>query len=119
MYICGKYIHVADTYVANVCIYVADICVANINMWQIHMWQMFMWHLYVANVFMWQRHMWQIYIGGWGAETNREIVSFRLCVRAQLHVRSQWISKVIYIPFPFSPRYFFPFPLGDLVFPFH
>ena len=43
-----------------------------------------------------------IYIGGWGAETNREIVSFRSCVRAQLYLRSEWISKFIPIPFPFS-----------------
>ena len=43
-----------------------------------------------------------MYIGGWGAETNREIVSFRSCVRAQLYVRSEWISKIIPIPFPFS-----------------
>ena len=52
-------------------------------------------------------------IGGWGAETNREIVSFRSCVRAQLYVRSEWISKVIHTPFPFSlltPRCF-PFSL--------
>ena len=54
-----------------------------------------------------------IYIGGWGAETTREIVSFRSCVRAQLYTRSEWISKVIHIPFPcspFAPR-FLPFPL--------
>ena len=47
-----------------------------------------------------------IYIGGWGAETNREIISFRSCVRAQLYVRSEWISKTILLlfSFPFSPR---------------
>ena len=39
-----------------------------------------------------------MYIGGWGAETNRDIVSFRSCVRAQLYVRSEWISKVITDP---------------------
>ena len=38
------------------------------------------------------------------AETNREIVSFRSCVRAQLYVRSEWTSKMI--PHPFS---LFPF----------
>ena len=46
-------------------------------------------------------------IGGWGAETNREIVSFRSCVRAQLYVRSEWISKIIPGPFslfPFGPE---------------
>ena len=42
-------------------------------------------------------------IGGWGAETNREIVSFRSCVRAQLYVRSEWISKIIPHPFSLSP----------------
>ena len=47
--------------------------------------------------------MYTVYIGGWGAETNREIVSFRSCVRAQLYVRSEWISKMIPpAPFPFS-----------------
>ena len=44
-----------------------------------------------------------MYIGGWGAETNREIVSFRSCVRAQLYVRSEWISKNIPHPFSLSP----------------
>ena len=39
------------------------------------------------------------YIGGWGGESNWEIVSFRSCVRAQLYVRSEWISKVISRPF--------------------
>ena len=34
-----------------------------------------------------------IYIGGWGALTNREIVSFRSCMHALLSVRSEWISK--------------------------
>ena len=43
-----------------------------------------------------------MYIGGWGAETNREIVSFRSCVRAQLYVRSEWIAKIITICFPFT-----------------
>ena len=42
-------------------------------------------------------------IGGWGAETNREIVSFRSCVRAQLYVRSEWISKIIAHPFSLLP----------------
>ena len=58
------------------------------------------------------------YIGGWGAETNRKIVSFRSCVHAQLYVRSEWIWKIISMPFPFSPWGFFPSPLGDQVFPF-
>ena len=44
-----------------------------------------------------------VYIGGWGAETNREIVSFRSCVRAQLYVRSEWISKMITDPFSLFP----------------
>ena len=57
--------------------------------------------------------------------------SFRFvsCVRAQLYVRSERISKIMPIPFPFSllaslfpfpfwPRHFFPFPLWDQVFPF-
>ena len=43
-----------------------------------------------------------IYVGGWGGESNWEIVSFRSCVRAQLYVRSEWSSNVIPIPFPFS-----------------
>ena len=47
-----------------------------------------------------------IYIGGWGGESNWEIVSFRSCVRAQLYARSEWISKMI--PHPFS---LFPFDL--------
>ena len=54
-----------------------------------------------------------MYIGGWGAETNREIVSFRSCVRAQLYVRSEWISKIIPHPFslfPFGPEMFSLFP---------
>ena len=54
-----------------------------------------------------------IYIGGWGAETNREIVSFRSCVRAQLYVRSEWTSKLITHPFslfPFGPEMFSLFP---------
>ena len=47
-------------------------------------------------------HMY-IYISGVeGVETNREIVSFRWCVRAQLYVRSEWMSKLITDPFPFS-----------------
>ena len=41
-----------------------------------------------------------------GGESNWEIVSFRSCVRAQLYVRSEWISKII--PGPFS---LFPFHL--------
>ena len=45
-----------------------------------------------------------MHIGGWGAETNREIVSFRSSVLAQLYVRSEWISKM-------TPC-LFPFPLG-------
>ena len=55
-----------------------------------------------------------------GSETNREIVSFRSCVRAELYTRSERISKMITIPFPFSllaARDFFPFPLGDQVNP--
>ena len=44
-----------------------------------------------------------MFIGGWGAETNREIVSFRSCVRAQLYVRSEWISKIITDPFSLFP----------------
>ena len=59
-----------------------------------------------------------ICIGGMGAETNREIVSLRSCMRAQLYVRSEWILKFICIPFPFSRRDFCPFSLGDQVFPF-
>ena len=54
-----------------------------------------------------------ILIGGCGAETNREIVSFRSCVRAQLYVRSEWISKMITDPFslfPFRPEMFSLFP---------
>ena len=43
------------------------------------------------------------YIGGWEAETNREIVSFRSCLRAQLYVRSEWISKMIAHPFSLFP----------------
>ena len=56
-----------------------------------------------------------------GGESNWEIVSFRSCVRAQLYVRSEWISKMMHIPFPFSLlpwRDFFPFPLWHQVFPF-
>ena len=40
-----------------------------------------------------------------GGESNREIVSFRSCMSAQLYVRSEWISK-------FMPRRFFLFPFG-------
>ena len=47
-----------------------------------------------------------IYIGRWGVETNREIVSFRSCVRVQLYVRSEWFSKLI--PHPFSLFHFSP-----------
>ena len=50
-----------------------------------------------------------IYIGGWGAETNRKILSFRSCLRAQLYVRSEWISKIIADPFSL-----FPFHLGGI-----
>ena len=52
--------------------------------------------------------------------TNREIVSFRSCLRAQLYARSEWISKLIWIPFSFSlllPR-FLPFSLGRSGVPF-
>ena len=57
-----------------------------------------------------------IYIGGWGAETNREIVSVRSCVRAQLYTRAEWSENMFLdlFPFPFSPQEFFPFPLGAL-----
>ena len=54
-----------------------------------------------------------MYIGGWGAETNREIVAFRACVRAQLYVRSEWTSKMIADPFslfPFGREMFSLFP---------
>ena len=44
-----------------------------------------------------------IYIGGFGVQSNREIVSFRLCVCAQLYVRSEWISKMIPDPFSLFP----------------
>ena len=54
-----------------------------------------------------------IYIGGLEAETNRDIVSFRVCVRAQLYVRSEWISNMR--PDPFS---LFPFHLGGISFLF-
>ena len=59
-----------------------------------------------------------IYIGGWGAETNREIVSFRSCVRAQLYVRSEWISKMITDPFSLFAVRCFPFSLGRSGVPF-
>ena len=53
-------------------------------------------------------------IGGWGCESNREIVSFRVvraCVRAVLIVRLDSAEKVTN-PFPSSllPRWLFPFP---------
>ena len=38
-----------------------------------------------------------------GLRPNREIVSFRSCVRAQLYVRSEWISKMIADPFSLFP----------------
>ena len=38
-----------------------------------------------------------------GGESNWEIVSFRSCVRAQLYVRSEWISKIIDHPFSLFP----------------
>ena len=41
----------------------------------------------------------KIDVGGWGVSSNREIVSFRLCVRVQLYVRSEWISNLIANPF--------------------
>ena len=48
-----------------------------------------------------EHHCKESNIGGWGAETNREIVSFRSCVRAQLYRSSEWISKMIPGPYPF------------------
>ena len=60
-------------------------------------------------------------IGGWGAETNREIVSFRSSVLAQLYIGQNGSQKSYRSPFPFPfwPwRDFFRFPLGDQVFPF-
>ncbi len=59
------------------------------------------------------------YIGGWGDETNREIVScraVRACVRARaLVVRWNFGSNVRpgFSLFPFLERRPFPFPLRD------
>ena len=58
------------------------------------------------------------HIGGWGDETNREIVSFRFvrsCVRARGLV-VEWnfgsIQGLCPFPFPFSDHEPFPFPFG-------
>ena len=58
-------------------------------------------------------------VGGWGGESNREIVSFRVvraCVRAVLYVRSDPAKKESLrpFPFPFWYRRLFPFPCRQI-----
>ena len=52
-------------------------------------------------------------LGGRAQRPNREIVSFRSCVRAVLDVRWECPSNLTLrvFPFPFWPREAFPFPL--------
>ena len=91
-HLCGKYIYIY-IYIYIYVRYCVHICWppmaggAYITYYLLYIYMYIYTHIYIY-----------IYIGGWGAETNREIVSFRSCVRTQLYVRSEWIAKMIAHP---------------------